>query len=1294
MWKIKTLLIVTKKIVVSKKGKNVSAADHVKQYPGVLHNDGGKLFCMSCHVTLDYCRESSVVRHLDSGIHLKRKTEIQSSTATALLAKKQKMVTSMFRKSTENHDARTTLNLTWQMHLDYADKEKTIAKALEDLRANFYCELCDKQYYKHQEFDNHINSYDHAHKQRLKELKQREFARNVASKSRKEEKKQEKALKRLHELAEQRKEVRSAPGSGPMFRSTTVAIEDASKEAPTHVDNNTEGIEPTVAYATHMVKDLQVVLPSHHGQIERPFDSKVKNQIYGQKIGFSFSFPKKASVKLESSAAVFCENTEEGSTVLRFRQKNRAIPGDCNHPGTPLTERELNSEERHCNTGTQQGSVINKCTSPNAQLRGSCYVPVKENNTGADTSLFAMLAYSEDPSQSFSDLPTSTKETVVDIENSSEFHDSEAREIQTETDAHVREESKMDVTIPEEDISPAVNSPQPGYDGRIFLEVDSSEIIEKDTDAANKNLCSFTKPSKPFVPVLGKDGSTVLQWPSELLMFTKTEKSLSYSCNPLYFDFKSSRNKTESEKIKCNANKAHECQAVAEESQRNGNAYFSTYVVHGEEASYHDIESTNGLSHNPIQKNTDFTRDNLNLQELTEQSLLTYKNNDEANDRLINAVERSAKLKKHKKSRKHSKDCTNLGRKEQEKNRDCGDRHDCRSRKERWKRKRSQNHDDETQKEANENGTDSEDFLKQTKCTEECVDEFGGDTPEQTQSLEESKKSNQNQEQNDSNSSKTKNIARRQPRTACILNGTAKAATFHNENGSDYEVVLRSRERNLYNPSTEQMNTTGHCSLYCDMPYSQNTCITDRRSISDHKISECFSDEKYLYQSQLLKRKQGSQNEQEVSFPKRSANCPSSGNDSCRLKRSVKWWKRESSTRSDCMPSRKRKRRRKTYTENQAFVINWKMNNKDAFKPSLCVDLSAETPKHDIGLAHGGSEHIGEVVDIMNNLEHANHVVHQAPTQSFLLRTQEHPVTGFLDWTSNTNPDKGLLHPRFSLTESATISTEDVPERETHQTESWNIAEVNKTTHVHQTAKANLQTGKDTATSQTTTQCCRYEVKQAKEHDTVNIEPNSLFQYNPNAEYHRNLDHFNLQDAKVRRQEGLRPGHFIGSFSAPQGALLAPDEIDKYKTQKHVLHQQTFSSKPALSAPPLCVPSPATVHHLHMQQPISSTSITIQQTILQHHAAALAATCSFLQPHPQLYPQVFPFARPPLPQMTLAPGICPENYPSIIPTSQLPMMAPTTLHPGHLTFHALPHTTMFPPLFPSHTTVFPMQSLF
>lgn len=48
------------------------------------------------------------------------------------------------------------------------EKEKAVQEGLASLKANFFCELCEKQYYKHQEFDNHINSYDHAHKQVIK----------------------------------------------------------------------------------------------------------------------------------------------------------------------------------------------------------------------------------------------------------------------------------------------------------------------------------------------------------------------------------------------------------------------------------------------------------------------------------------------------------------------------------------------------------------------------------------------------------------------------------------------------------------------------------------------------------------------------------------------------------------------------------------------------------------------------------------------------------------------------------------------------------------------------------------------------------------------------------------------------------------------------------------------------------------------------------------------------------------------------------------------------------------------
>ena len=59
--------------------------------------------------------------------------------------------------------------LTWVpfMLQDEQEKERVIEESLRDLKEMFYCEPCDKQYYKYKEYDNHINSYDHAHKQVL-----------------------------------------------------------------------------------------------------------------------------------------------------------------------------------------------------------------------------------------------------------------------------------------------------------------------------------------------------------------------------------------------------------------------------------------------------------------------------------------------------------------------------------------------------------------------------------------------------------------------------------------------------------------------------------------------------------------------------------------------------------------------------------------------------------------------------------------------------------------------------------------------------------------------------------------------------------------------------------------------------------------------------------------------------------------------------------------------------------------------------------------------------------------------
>lgn len=65
-----------------------------------------------------------------------------------------------------------------------------------------------------------LSLYDFS--QRLKELKHREFARNVASKSWKDQRKQEKALRRLHQLAQLQQETKQWVGGVVHLRVSVV----------------------------------------------------------------------------------------------------------------------------------------------------------------------------------------------------------------------------------------------------------------------------------------------------------------------------------------------------------------------------------------------------------------------------------------------------------------------------------------------------------------------------------------------------------------------------------------------------------------------------------------------------------------------------------------------------------------------------------------------------------------------------------------------------------------------------------------------------------------------------------------------------------------------------------------------------------------------------------------------------------------------------------------------------------------------------------------------------------------
>lgn len=58
----------------------------------------------------------------------------------------------------------TTKTLNASSEISYTERH-FLPSIQEEGDSSFYCELCDKQYVRHQQYDNHINSYDHHHKQ-------------------------------------------------------------------------------------------------------------------------------------------------------------------------------------------------------------------------------------------------------------------------------------------------------------------------------------------------------------------------------------------------------------------------------------------------------------------------------------------------------------------------------------------------------------------------------------------------------------------------------------------------------------------------------------------------------------------------------------------------------------------------------------------------------------------------------------------------------------------------------------------------------------------------------------------------------------------------------------------------------------------------------------------------------------------------------------------------------------------------------------------------------------------------
>ncbi|XP_060937807.1 G patch domain-containing protein 8 [Limanda limanda] len=380
--------------------------------------------------------------------------------------------------------------------------EGALGCSSEDLKSLFYCELCDKQYLRHQEFDNHINSYDHAHKQRLKDLKHREFARNVASKSWKDQRKQEKALRRLHQLAQLQQETQRVPGRTYGLRSTVRAVcqsqdrdvdqRDHSPgdkpqafnhtQRPRHAQSRTARLQgedpcrslcqiplgtapaesPPVAHPESNIDPHAVNPPPCPGlfpQLPLPGRERV-----GGRLGVSFCFSRRGP-RLEPSASVFSDlEEEEREKREQMKERIKGIMEDM--------DREIGAaeERKHSKSGS--------------------------NSVGP------------------SDVGLIPGETVGEEE-------------ETANKDFVEEHSPISTESPDNQRHNSLSSPSETQVTTWGGGLAGSHMDSEHTDSETE------REESQHVCVLGRDGSTPVRWPVTLLKFTKSQPPISYSCNPL-----------------------------------------------------------------------------------------------------------------------------------------------------------------------------------------------------------------------------------------------------------------------------------------------------------------------------------------------------------------------------------------------------------------------------------------------------------------------------------------------------------------------------------------------------------------------------------------------------------------------------------------------------------------------------------------------------------------------------------------------------------------------------------------
>ncbi|XP_041877100.1 zinc finger protein 804A isoform X2 [Corvus kubaryi] len=1188
--------------------------------------------------------------------------------------------------------------------LDYAEKKNTIAKALEDLKANFYCELCDKQYYKHQEFDNHINSYDHAHKQRLKELKQREFARNVASKSRKDERKQEKALQRLHKLAELRKERTCAPGSGPMFKSTTVTVQDDCNDTPKSAaidSTKSQNFSCTLMHDAQNCKDVASVVSSSPGDAGSPQSdtNKCGDQVQGaqgHRVGFSFAFPKKAAVKLESSAAVFYEFNDETSMEHGFSRRSRFVPETCNLQSPSAAEIVVCPEEKH----NCFHPLVEKCTDT-AEAPES-----QESKEPSSEESGVLESPAVTPAMSHSKHPVSldTDSHSVDVSAADLGHQTlplaadSAQVLPLDGSGHELQASRAPVQELVEDCSSLQDVAEENYnDGNSDPSANETEIknlgadavvpapSEEGSGAPKSKPDMYKRPCQPFVPVLSKYGSNILQWPSEMLIYTSTDPSISYSCNPLYFDFKSSRASDSQEKPKHQPNIPHlhhkteshhvlvsdftnkptsECGGYEVEVKKNVCNY--TIPLLSDVSLFRNCDLAK--NQNKVSLDESFTIRKIEKYHISQNPLQQNTVIDEKYNKVWIKEGHEKWLHRGRKSKRRRKLCHCHYH-------HCGDT-----------TVPEMEMSPVTEKEVTYRDENKYQHLQSN--SEKCRHDAGNIWLTASEVLQSHRKFG------------IENGPKRVMSASDHIHWDRGWCDFWSAKNSGQHHGCKGPHRKSKASSRRQAKQLTTSSRRHSLRHSKTCCSWKGRRSSynpEHKCLGQCSEEKGLSQNQPIKRGYSVLTEEpEKPHRKRRQHTYSSSSDesSCGQTLSAEECLRQVHALGTYHKAKGKHRRRKTRIHHVFLDRNAKSETSEPSEENsanstlnilgdlLTQDYLEETnadPKDDDAKDR----------DETMELEESKVPLETAGPQ--VLEDDKLMACAVMESAPAMLPDvitsSAASAPDHSA--PAAAAKQDLPQ-EAKKKENVNSRE-NQARYKIPVPNRHLEHAPPKS------YLCHYELAESLPHEKMGEVAGEWVQCNPGI--FSSPPPLPFKEAQVNSHTFLTTEQLIAPFPLPDQTLIfPPDNHEKFKelpseAYQQIVPQNVLSSKVKFAfAPPAMQPPGSPLPPLPLQPPLCSTSVTtIHHTILQQHAAAGAL--KVLQPHQQFLSQVPALSRAPLPHLPVGPRLCPGGHAAFVAPPHLPLLPPSVLHPVPLAFPPLPHT-VFPSLLAPHPAVIPLQPLF